>query len=78
MDEPNQMAIIVNVKKGVTSDEVYSLLEEILPDLATVLQENKFPFPEDARDDDDLLWIDDRYADWVEPGDEEDDSGDFE
>jgi len=72
MDEPNQMAIIVNVKKGVTSDEVYSLLEEILPDLATVLKVNKFAFPEDAKHDEDLVWIDDRYADWV---DEEDDLG---
>ena len=80
MEEPNQIALVVNVRTGLNQDEVYALLEGALPELLKVLQENKFPFPEDARDDDDLLWIDDRYADWIEPGDEEDNDGeeDFE
>lgn len=78
MEEPNQIALILNTKLGLSQDEVYALLEGALPELLKVLQENKFPFPEDARDDDDLLWIDDSYADWIEPDDIEDDAGDFE
>ena len=81
MEEPNQIALVLNVRPDVGQEEVYSLLESIIPELLPILKENKFPFPEDATDDDDMAWIDDRYADWIEPEDSEDSEegeGDFD
>lgn len=77
-EEVNQIAIILNVRPDVGQDEVYSLLEGILPDLLTTLKENKFPFPEGASDEDEMIWIDDRYADWIEQEDIQDASEDSE